>query len=112
MKQFSKFDNVKFMQQIGLLSSKFNRETGEFETCWSLRIRTYLSLFCLRLTFPLRLSVSYLYPRDSEIQFYLGNLYNCLPDRGRYFIAYVVSVIFWLSSGYLLAQNSHLKLEL
>ena len=89
--KMEKFSKVKFMQKIGLLTSEFNCDTGEFETCWRLRLKSYLLLIFLRLTFPLRLTLSYFYPVESLAQLWIGNLYLVLADQKGIF-ALIVSI--------------------
>lgn len=70
-----KFSKVKFMQQIGLLSSKFNYETHEFENSLSLRLVFSFSLLS-KMLFSCPFFVSCFFEKTDVAQLFIGRQVN------------------------------------
>lgn len=68
MKKFSK---IAFLQTNGLMSRKFNYETGQFEFSGYLLVYSYLTLF-IKVSFPLKLYVSLFWERQDVAQLWIG----------------------------------------
>lgn len=50
---------------------RFNKETLQFERSWWLRLRSYLVAF-LKATMPLKLTASWLFEQNHDIQLFIG----------------------------------------
>ena len=65
------FRKVKFLQIQGLLNKRFNYETMQFKSSFSLSLVFYLALIS-KILFGLRQIVSCFFPRTSPIQLLIG----------------------------------------
>ena len=75
-----KFNKVKLLVIMGFLNARFNYETLQFETSFSMGFKTYLKVL-LKVTMPLKFFVSIFLPRKSVTQIYIGNMFNYLPGK-------------------------------
>lgn len=72
-----KFNKLKFLEFVGLLSARLNYQTLQFEKSNYLTFKGYLTVF-LNVSFLLKQYVSIFYPQEDVIQLYIGNL--SFPD--------------------------------
>ena len=90
MKQFSK---LRFMEFVGLLNSRFDYASLDFEPSARLRFKSYVKLF-LYVTLGLKFFLSQFFPRESTVQLLIGSLYNFLEPKPKFFIGLIVSNTF------------------
>ena len=86
-----KFNKVRFLQNLGLLSRQFNYETLEFEKSWLLRLVFYLSLISKPL-FSFKQVVGLFWPKNDVRQLYVGSVFNYLADQPKFFLGIGVSI--------------------
>ena len=80
-----RFNKVKFLQILGLLSKRFNYQTLKFESYWPFRVWFYLSLFCK--IFTIKYVISDYFPQNHVAQLYLGSFFNFLDKDARFFMS-------------------------
>lgn len=83
-----KFNKVQFLQSNGLMQRLYNHETNRFDRNLFLHLKSYFTL-AVKVSFPLKLTVSVLYDRADREQLAIGNIYNYLADDPRGFMAFV-----------------------
>ena len=91
-KEFSK---TRLLQTLGLLTKRFNYETGEFEDSLLLSFVFYLTVLSKPL-FALKPLISWFFPQTDIIQLHIGSIYNYLPEQPKLLMA-IATVIagFW-----------------
>ena len=85
-----RFNKVRLLQILGLLSRKFNYDTLEFEKSWLLQIVFYLSLISKPLCIfkPL---ISYFFASTDFSQLVIGSVFNYVTGQPRVFLGIGVS---------------------
>src|SRR5688500_8728599 len=79
MDQSKKFSKLRFLQNLGFLSRKFNNSTFQFEPSWSLRL-LFLFSVVMKPAYLLKLLISCYFPQTDKMQLYIGNVFNLVPD--------------------------------
>lgn len=87
------FSKAQFTYYFILLFAKYNPETGKFEKLSTLHTAYRVLLILWMAAYPLRLTLSYFYPKKSVAQLYIGNVYNALNETSRFYLSFVVCVL-------------------
>ena len=94
-----KFRKINLLHVLGLLSSKYNYETNEFERSWPLRLVFFCSLLSKPL-FTCPFLISCFFEKTDVAQLYVGSVLNYLPQQPKFFIGVGVSVEMVIENGH------------
>ena len=95
-RQPKKFNKLKLLEIIGLIDSRYNYNSGRFESSWRLRLK-YYAIFLVKATFCVKICMSNFFERTDAVQLFIGSPYNFFSvDIKRFISLAAFIVLFWV----------------